>query len=63
MTNSLLPEAETAVPVQVNTSDCFLCLCCRTSMSLKSIDWCLFDPQSSEYVTDYMDAMFLTFDR
>ena len=32
-------------------------------MSLKSIDWCLFDPQSSEYVTDYMDAMFLTFDR
>ncbi|XP_070182027.1 WD repeat-containing and planar cell polarity effector protein fritz homolog isoform X2 [Littorina saxatilis] len=35
----------------------------RTSMSLKSIDWCMFDPQSSEYVTDYMDAMFLTFDR
>lgn len=35
----------------------------RTSMSLKSMDWCLFDPQSSEYVTDYMDAMFLTFDR
>ncbi|XP_076463402.1 WD repeat-containing and planar cell polarity effector protein fritz homolog [Babylonia areolata] len=35
----------------------------RTSMSLKSMDWCLFDPQSSECVTDYMDAMFLTFDR
>ena len=29
MTNFLLPESETAVPVQINTSDCCLCLCCR----------------------------------
>nr|KAG5714451.1 hypothetical protein BaRGS_006897 [Batillaria attramentaria] len=34
----------------------------RTSVTLKSIDWCMFDPQSSENVTDYMDAMFLTFE-
>ncbi|KAK7506998.1 hypothetical protein BaRGS_00001849 [Batillaria attramentaria] len=35
----------------------------RTSVTLKSIDWCMFDPQSSENVTDYMDAMFLTFEK
>ncbi|PVD26407.1 hypothetical protein C0Q70_14083 [Pomacea canaliculata] len=43
----------------------FLKISClfRTSVTLKNIEWCMFDAQSSEFVTDYIDAMFLSLEK
>uniref|UniRef100_A0A0B7ABG9 WD repeat-containing and planar cell polarity effector protein fritz homolog n=1 Tax=Arion vulgaris TaxID=1028688 RepID=A0A0B7ABG9_9EUPU len=35
----------------------------RTSVTLREIEWCPFSPFSSDFMTSYMDALFLSFSR